>query len=88
MTSKTVVIRELSRSPEQGPEDRLVFEPGVNVLVGVPNTGKTKWLRMLDYLFGDDGTPDEVFGDDIAAKYQSVRVSLTVAGQDVVIERR
>ena len=50
----TLWVREMVRFPELGPEDRIVLTPGVNVLVGVPNTGKSRWLRMLDYVLGDD----------------------------------
>jgi hypothetical protein len=80
-------IREIVRSPEGGPEDRLLLEPGVNVLVGVPNTGKSKWLRMIDYLLGDDGKPDDVFGNDLATKYKSVAATLVVGGTEWRLER-
>ena len=88
MNAKTLMIRELSRSPQQGPEDKLDLEPGVNVIVGPPNTGKSKWFRMLDYLLGDDGRPEEIFGEDLAAKYDSAQVILDIAGEEVTIERR
>ena len=88
MNSKTLIIRELSRSPQHGPEDTLLLQPGVNVVVGDPNTGKTKWFRMLDYLLGDDGKPEEIFGEDLVIKYDSAKVLLTIAGEEVTIERR
>jgi archaellum component FlaC len=88
MNAKTLIIRELSRAPQEGPEDTLTFAPGVNVIVGPPNTGKTKWLRMLDYLLGDDGKPEDVFGDDLAAKYDSVKALIALAGEEIIIERR
>jgi hypothetical protein len=80
-------IREVIRFPENGPEDRLSFELGVNVLVGVPNTGKSKWLRMIDYLFADDNKPAEVFEEEITEKYHSLRATIVVAGEDWTIER-
>lgn len=49
MTTKTLIIKQLSRSPKTGDFDELNFEPGVNVLVGQPNTGKTQWLRMFNF---------------------------------------
>ena len=47
---RTFSVVELVRTPEHGPEDRLSFAAGVNVIVGMPNTGKSKWLQMLNYL--------------------------------------
>lgn len=88
MAQPTVWIKELSRLPEHGPEDRLAFTTGVNVVVGPPNTGKTKWLQILDYLMGNDGKPEEVLGDEVFAKYDSAEALLVVAGQEIRVERR
>jgi hypothetical protein len=44
-------MRELAT----GNSEELAFEVGVNLLVGRPNTGKTRWLQTLDYLLGDQG---------------------------------
>lgn len=85
--SHTLIIHELIRSPEAGPEDRLELCTGVNVLVGPPNTGKTKWLQMLDFLFGNDDTALDAFGDDIASKYVSVLARMTVSGEPWTVER-
>ena len=89
MTSpRTFSVVELVRTPEHGTEDRLCFEPGVNVIVGMPNTGKSKWLQMLNYLLVSEDTPADAFGEDIAAKYTSLKATLTVAGEVLEIERR
>jgi hypothetical protein len=89
MTSpRTFSVVELVRTPEHGTEDRLCFEPGVNVIVGLPNTGKSKWLQMLNYLLVSEDTPADAFGEDIAAKYTSLKATLTVAGEVLEIERR
>lgn len=87
-TSQRLVVKELFRTPEAGPEDRLAFEEGVNVIVGPPNTGKTKWLSMLDYVLGNDGVPEEVFGEDVAEKYETVTARLVVAGEELEVQRR
>jgi len=84
---KTLVILELLRLPEAGEEDRLILRAGVNVIVGPPNSGKSKWLRMLDYLMGDDGTPESLF-DELHEKYNSVQATLAIAGQEFTVERR
>jgi hypothetical protein len=86
--SQRLIIRELYRTPEAGPEDRLEFKDGVNVIVGPPNTGKTKWLQMLDYVLGNDGVPDDVFGEEVAAKYETVTARIIVAGEELEVQRR
>jgi len=86
-TIKTLWIKEVARFPERGPEDRLTLQPGVNVIVGVPNTGKSKWLRMIDYLFGDDNKPVEAFGEEVANKYESVQATIMVGDEEWIVER-
>ena len=88
MGAKTMTIQELVRVPESGPEERLAFTPGVNVIVGPPNTGKTKWLAMLDYLLGDRDKPENAFGSDLVEKYRSARATLKVGDRSIQIERR
>jgi predicted nucleic acid-binding Zn-ribbon protein len=83
-----VIINDLIRSPEAGPEDHLELTPGVNVLVGPPNSGKTKWLQMIDFVFGNDESALDAFGDTVAAKYTSIVAKLTVAGESWTVERR
>lgn len=88
MHNKTLIIKEISRYPKQGDEDHLIFQPGVNVIVGAPNTGKTKWFQMLDYLFGQQKNPEEVFGDDLSEKYESVQMILMLAGEEITVQRK
>lgn len=85
--TRRLLLRSMERYPTAGPEDRLCFEPGVNVLVGAPNTGKTSWLRILDYLQGDIDTPDGALGE-LAAKYERGVATFEVDGEPLVIERR
>jgi len=85
---KYMIINDVSRAPAFGDEDTLRFHGGVNVVVGLPNTGKSKWLRMVDYLLGADGRPEDIFGDDLAEKYESVTMNLSVGGQDWSLERK
>jgi len=88
MTTRTFLVNELVRSPQTGPEDRLELTAGVNVIVGMPNTGKSKWLQMLNYLLLSEDSPADVFGEDVAAKYTSITGMLTLAGEPLKIERR
>lgn len=88
MSTARFRLLELRRSPHQGPEDTLEFSTGVNAIVGPPNTGKTKWLRMLDYVLGDDNKAEDVF-EDLAEKYESIALRCSFTGADeVMIERR
>lgn len=83
-----LVVKEIYRTPEFGPEDRLEFKEGVNVIVGPPNTGKTKWLQMLDYILGNEGSPEDVFGEDVAEKYETITARIVVSGEELEIQRR
>ncbi len=88
MTTKAFIIREVRRFPEHGPEDTLTLQPGVNVIVGRPNTGKTKWLQMLDYLMGEDDKPENTFGQELAEKYDRITALVEIDGTPVTLERR
>ena len=83
---KSLIFTKLSRQLSDGGEEKLEFSEGVNVIVGEPNTGKTTWLRMLDYLLGDKDKVEEAFDSDLSNKYESI--SATVEIEDEVIELR
>ena len=85
---KTLIIQQLMREPQVGPEDRLIFERGVNVITGRANTGKTRWLGMLDYLFGDSEQPEDAFGRDLSEKYDSIRALIAIGDEEFLLERR
>jgi hypothetical protein len=85
---KSLIMRELFRSGSGIADERLTFRNGVNVIVGRANTGKTKWLQMLDYAFGSDSQPKEAFGEDMAEKYNRVVVTIEIDEEPIVIERR
>lgn len=73
-----------------GDIEELRFEPGVNVLVGRPNTGKTKWLETLDYLLGDLGENpfDRTEEEGLTEKYDLARAELLIGEERMLIERR
>lgn len=83
-------VGRLERRLSTGVTESLHFEPGVNLLVGVPNTGKTKWLQTLDYLLGDPGeNPFEgAVGEGLADKYVAASAELIIAEEHLWIERR
>ncbi len=87
MSTQTLIIKELSRSVDQEPDEVLYFQQGVNVLAGTPNTGKTKWLNMLDYVLGDTGTPEDAFGAELTDKYSSIQAVIEIAGEEFHLKR-
>jgi hypothetical protein len=83
-------VESIDRLQAAGERESLSFEPGVNVLVGVPNTGKTKWLQLLDYLLGDPGNnPFEGASETgLAEKYVSAGANLRIGDAVHRVERR
>lgn len=88
MTGGHLSIGRLQRMLWTGGTEVLSFKPGVNLLIGPPNTGKTKWLQMLDYLLGEVVSFDSEFEDDIVRKYTAASVELFVDGERFLVERR
>jgi hypothetical protein len=90
MTHPFLSIARLERRLAIGTTEALDFEAGVCLLVGRPNTGKTKWLQTLDFLFGDPGAnPYE--GEEetgLAEKYESASVALRIGENRFLVERR
>ena len=82
-------IEQLERVTAEGKTERLPFAPGLNTLVGRPNTGKTVWLTMLDYVLGDRSPIEHALSADLANKYSIIRAVLRLeGGVETVIERR
>ncbi len=90
MSRPYLSIGRLERRLSTGGTEDLRFVPGVNLLVGPPNTGKTKWLQTLDYLFGDLGeNPFEGAEEEgLAEKYDAAGVQLVIGEERLWIERR
>lgn len=88
MSTKTIFLKSLTRTPETDPSDSLHFERGVNVIVGKPNSGKSQWMRMLDYLMGDVDKPSDAFDPTLAEKYETIKGIFEIDGEELVLERR
>lgn len=86
--TKFLFIKRLSRYPQTGAYDELLFSKGVNVIVGQPNTGKTKWLQMLDYLWGDPSPAKDAFDEDLVEKYDRIEAIIEIDQKEYVFERR
>lgn len=83
-----LIVLEVARYGAGIEVERLTFSRGVNVIVGSPNTGKTKWLQMLDYSFGYEKRPEESFGDELARKFDCISVRIEIEGNEHLIERK
>lgn len=88
MTAKILRIKSATRFPMDGDYDRLELEEGVNVIVGEMNTGKTKWLQMIDFALGDQGSPEDAFAKELADKYERIAIALEIDGEEIAVERR
>ena len=89
MTKPNLQVRELRRFPsEPGRADHLVLQPGVNVLVGPPNTGKSQWLRTLDLLLGSDKRPEDILAEVVYESYDSAEALVTIGEEELLLARR
>lgn len=66
-----------------GKTDSMVtFQPGLNIIKGRSNTGKTVIIKCIDFCFGSKGVPfDESFG------YKTIEMSLHTEKGDISISR-
>lgn len=83
-------VGRIQRRLSCGTVEEVQFGPGVNVLVGPPNTGKTKWLETFDFLLGDLGANPFEDADEagLSEKYEAAGVELTLGEDTFWIERR
>jgi hypothetical protein len=87
MSTKSLNIVSARRRDRFGASETLNFSNGVNVLVGEPNTGKTRWLEIIDFLLGDDGKAEEKLGEVIFEKYESAELYLRIGDDELTVRR-
>lgn len=89
MSAKSLAVLEVSRQADGAKPEAIVLERGMNLLVGRPNTGKSSWLRFIDYLLGSTKQdPTEALGEQLASKYASAWADFELGGQRRRVERR
>lgn len=88
MARGNFIIESIERVAADGKTERHSFEPGLNLLVGPPNTGKTVWLRMLDFVLGDRYPAEQTLSEELARKYHSIQVQARTGEEEVTLERR
>jgi ABC-type enterochelin transport system ATPase subunit len=85
--SPRLIIEQLARTKSDGEIEKLEFTEGVNAIVGPQNTGKSTWLRMLDFLMADDGSPNMKFDQALVLKYRAVSALMRLSDTTVELER-
>lgn len=87
--SYNLYIKEINRITVDGEVETLSLDRGINLLYGDPNTGKTFWIQLLDFLLGDRGTIEDAFSNDetLLDKYTAVNAVIEIEGIDYIIER-
>lgn len=90
MNDRSLFVDKLERRLSNGKIESLRFAEGLNLLVGPPNTGKTRWLQTLDYILGDSGaSPFESEDDEhLAKKYDTASAVLLIGEERFEVERR
>lgn len=88
MSTKRILILEAHRYFARSGVESLTFEAGVNILVGEPNTGKSKWLETIDFLLGDDKSAEEKLGEHISQKFKRASITLQIGEDKLFVERR
>lgn len=85
--SKRFIVEQIARTKANGDIEKLEFTDGVNAIVGPQNTGKSTWLRMLDFLMADDGTPKGNFDEVLVEKYQAISSLMRFGSSVIELER-
>jgi rubrerythrin len=90
MGDKRLFISSVTRKRKDGSEESIHFKPGVTVLVGEGNTGKTKWLQTIDYLLGDEVTLEEREDPDnvLFQLFISASAVIQIGDGEMNVERR
>jgi outer membrane murein-binding lipoprotein Lpp len=88
MSTKTLLVKSVCRVTASGETDTLDLKPGVNVIVGDRDTGKSRWLDTISYLLGDTDPPAKGLKPEIAAKFDTATLQMEIGGEAVAAERR
>jgi chromosome segregation ATPase len=83
-----LIIEQIGRTTTDGKFESIEFKEGVNAIVGEQNTGKSTWLRMLDFLMGENESAKENFDEVIIQKYRAISSLLRFGTETVEIERQ
>ncbi|CAD5271546.1 conserved hypothetical protein [Bosea sp. 62] len=88
MTGHYLSVGRVERRLWTGNTEAIAFEPGVNLLIGRPNTGKTQWLKIIDFLLGDPDPFESRFDEVLSEKYEAAAAEFLIGSEKLVVERR
>lgn len=90
MNNSLLSIEQIDRLLASGGIESLDFKLGVNLLVGRPNTGKTKWFQTLEFLFGDPGQNpfDGTEETGLDKKYDAAGANIKIGENSFRIDRK
>jgi outer membrane murein-binding lipoprotein Lpp len=88
MSTNTLLVKSVCRVTASGDTDTLDLKPGVNVIVGDKDTGKSRWLDTISYLLGDTDPPEKGLGPEVAAKFDRATLQMDIGGEGIAVERR
>jgi hypothetical protein len=80
-------IERLTRTTLSGVVEELEFRERLNFVVGPPNSGKTQWFRMLDFLLGDPEPFLKRFPSEDFAKYDKISARICIGRSAFQVER-
>jgi hypothetical protein len=86
--SARLIIEQIGRTTADGKIEAIKFKEGANAIVGPQNTGKSTWLRMLDFLMGESESARENFDEVIVQKYRAISALLRFGSEVVELERQ
>jgi hypothetical protein len=86
--SSRLIIEQVGRTTAEGHVEKIEFTDGVNAIVGPQNTGKSTWLRMLDFLMADSDSASAKFDQVLVQKYCAVSSLMRLGGEVIELERR
>ena len=85
---KRLIIEQMARTKADGQVEKIEFRDGVNAIVGPQNTGKSTWLRMLDFLMADDGSANAKFDEVLVHKYRAISSLMRLGDEIIELERQ
>lgn len=82
-------IKVVQRVLSDGTVEELSLNAGVNVITGGTNSGKSVWLKQIDFILGKNKNIADAFSDeDLAKKYTELRIILEVNGTEIIVGRK
>lgn len=84
MTSEGFRLTRLTLKGPSKPDAEVRFAPGLNVVVGASNTGKTYVAECVDFMLGGRKSPKNI---PQAAGYDSLQLGIIMGEEESVLER-